>query len=54
MELGKLAVYYGLRQDGPDTVLVGMNSTKLLDYNFDVLLNGLSGKEMEVYDHVLK
>lgn len=54
MELGKLAVYHSLQQVGPDTVLVGMNSTKLLDYNFNVVLNGLSQKEREVYENVLK
>ncbi|XP_018574593.1 L-galactose dehydrogenase-like isoform X2 [Anoplophora glabripennis] len=54
VELGKLAVYHSLQQDGPDTVLVGMNSTKLLDYNLNVLLEGLSEKEKEMYHHVMK
>ncbi|KAJ8920751.1 hypothetical protein NQ315_004891 [Exocentrus adspersus] len=54
VELGKLAVYHSLQQKGPGTVLVGMNTVKLLDYNFNVLLNGLSPKEMEVYEHVMK
>ncbi|KAG5872413.1 hypothetical protein JTB14_013658 [Gonioctena quinquepunctata] len=54
VELGKLAVYYSLQQDGPETVLVGMNSTKLLEYNLNVLINGLTPLEQEVYEKVLK
>ncbi|KAJ8949592.1 hypothetical protein NQ314_008174 [Rhamnusium bicolor] len=53
VELGKLAVYHCLQQEGPDTVLVGMNSTKLLEYNLNVL-NGLSQKENEAYEEVIK
>nr|XP_023029584.1 L-galactose dehydrogenase-like [Leptinotarsa decemlineata] len=54
IELGKLAVYYSLQQEGPATVLVGMNSMKLLECNLDVVLNGLSERERDVYEKVLK
>ncbi|KAJ8954404.1 hypothetical protein NQ318_011078 [Aromia moschata] len=54
VELGKLAVYYTLQQEGPDTVLVGMNSVKYLTYNLDVVYNGLSRKEKDAYEEVLK
>ncbi|CAH1164156.1 unnamed protein product [Phaedon cochleariae] len=53
VELGKLAVYYSLQQKGPDTVLIGMNTRKLLQYNLNVL-NGLTSQEKEIYDKVLK
>lgn len=54
VELGKLAVYHTLQQPGPDTVLIGMNNRTLLKYNLDVLHNGLSAKEHEVYKGAMK
>ncbi|XP_050307122.1 uncharacterized protein LOC126743899 [Anthonomus grandis grandis] len=54
VELGKLAVYHGLRDPYTDTVLVGMNTRELLKYNLDVLYDGLTEKEGEVYDEVKK
>lgn len=54
VELGKLAVYFGLQQEGPDTTLIGMNSRTLLNYNLDVLRNGLTEKEKQVYAEVEK
>lgn len=52
MEIGKLALYYALNEDGPHTILVGMNNPDLLKCNLDVLYSGLNSKEKEVYDHV--
>ncbi|CAG9769557.1 unnamed protein product [Ceutorhynchus assimilis] len=52
VELGKLAVYHGLQNESTDTVLVGMNNTKLLAYNLDVLRNGLTKHEENVYEEV--
>lgn len=54
VELGKLAVYHTLQQPGPDTVLIGMNNRQILNYNLDVLYNGISPKEHEVYNDVMK
>ncbi|ENN75135.1 L-galactose dehydrogenase isoform X2 [Dendroctonus ponderosae] len=52
VELGKLAVYHGLNNS--DVVLIGMNNRKLLEYNLDVLKNGINEKEQKVYDDVLQ
>ncbi|KAJ8972499.1 hypothetical protein NQ317_012716, partial [Molorchus minor] len=54
VELGKLAVYHTLQQKGPDTVLIGMNKRNVLEYNLDVLYNGLTQKEHEAYTEVMK
>lgn len=52
MELGKLAVYHGLQNSNTDTVLIGMNNRKMLNYNLDVLLTGLNEEEVKVYEEV--
>ncbi|CAG9855904.1 unnamed protein product [Phyllotreta striolata] len=54
VELGKLAIFYSLQQEGPETVLIGMNTSNLVHDNLDVLINGLNKKEMELYEEVLK
>lgn len=54
IELGKLAVYDGLQQNEPHTLLIGMNSRTLLDYNLDVLRKGLTEKEEQAYQEVKK
>jgi len=54
VELGKLAVWHSLQQEGPDTTLVGMDSVKVVEYNLSVLRHGLSAKEKNVYVQVLK
>ncbi|XP_030755169.1 L-galactose dehydrogenase-like [Sitophilus oryzae] len=55
VELGKLALYYSMQHGAGDTILVGTKSKmKLISYNLDVLHNGLSTKEQEVYEQVLK
>ena len=52
MEIGRLALYYALAQEGPHTILVGMNNTDILNINMDVMYNGLTDKEKKVYEHV--
>ncbi|KAH1005134.1 hypothetical protein HUJ04_006175 [Dendroctonus ponderosae] len=53
VELGKLAVWHSLQQEGPATTLVGMDSVEIVDYNLEVLHNGLTFKERELYQQVL-
>lgn len=52
VELGKLALFYGLKNNGSDTILIGMNTRKLLNYNLEVLRKGISDKEAEVYNEI--
>ncbi|KAJ3656567.1 hypothetical protein Zmor_015637 [Zophobas morio] len=52
VEIGRLALYYALAQEGPHTILVGMNNTDILNINMDVMYNGLTDKEKKVYEHV--
>ncbi|XP_060517091.1 uncharacterized protein LOC132696342 isoform X2 [Cylas formicarius] len=52
VELGKLAVYDSLKKKGPDTILVGMNTPQLLNWNLNVLQNGITDHEEDVYKEV--
>ncbi|KAL1493976.1 hypothetical protein ABEB36_009654 [Hypothenemus hampei] len=52
VELGKLAVYNGLENPDTDTVLIGMNNRKLLNYNLEALRNGLNEQEANAYNKV--
>ncbi|CAH0557023.1 unnamed protein product [Brassicogethes aeneus] len=52
VELGKLAVYYSVNQKGPHTTLVGMNHISILKSNLDVLYNGLTDNEKQVFDYL--
>ncbi|XP_072401192.1 uncharacterized protein [Diabrotica undecimpunctata] len=54
VELGKLAIYYSLQEKGTETVLVGMNTPKLVDINLEVVYNGLTPIEQDIYQQVLK
>lgn len=54
VELGRLALYFGLKQNGPDTILTGVNNRVLLQSNLDVVQNGLQEKEMRVFEEVIK
>lgn len=54
VELGKLAFHYSLKHGAGDSILVGIKTRTLLNYNLDVLYNGLNPKEQEVYAEVLK
>ncbi|RZC34954.1 L-galactose dehydrogenase, partial [Asbolus verrucosus] len=51
VELGRLALYYALHEDGPHTNLVGMNRRDILNCNLDVYYNGITDKEKEIYYH---
>lgn len=52
VELGRLALYFALQQEGPHTHLVGVNTTTLLDENLQVLTEGLTRKENIVLDYI--
>ncbi|KAL3282794.1 hypothetical protein HHI36_005960 [Cryptolaemus montrouzieri] len=52
VELGKLALYFALQQNGPSTILSGTNCTPLLRLNLEVVQNGLNEKEMKIYKEV--
>ncbi|XP_066257365.1 uncharacterized protein [Euwallacea similis] len=55
VELGKLAVYEGLQKASvADTILIGMNNRTLLNYNLDVLNNGINEQELSVYREVIR
>lgn len=54
IELGKLACWYVTQLKGPSTFLIGMQTEKLLDINLDALHNGLTKKEKEIMDMLLK
>ncbi|XP_044751205.1 L-galactose dehydrogenase-like [Coccinella septempunctata] len=53
VELGKLALHFALLQNGPDTILTGVNTRALFEINLDVVQNGLSEKELQVYEEVM-
>ncbi|XP_056643653.1 uncharacterized protein LOC130449711 [Diorhabda sublineata] len=53
VELGKLAVHHSLQEEDTETILIGMNTTKLVDMNLDVFYNGLTEKEQTVYKQVI-
>ena len=52
VELGKLSVYYNIIQDDIDITLVGFANKPILDINLDVLHNGLTEKEMRIYEDI--
>lgn len=52
IELGKLAMYYFIKLEGPATFLVGMQSEELLAINLDAYFNGLTPKEAEILDEL--
>lgn len=53
IELGKLAMYYFQKLQGPATFLVGMQTERLLAINLDAYFNGLTAKEADVLDQLL-
>ncbi|KAK9879810.1 hypothetical protein WA026_006869 [Henosepilachna vigintioctopunctata] len=52
VELGRLAVYFALQEEGPSTILCGTNTRDLLRKNVDVVKNGLNAKELKIYGEV--
>ncbi|CAG9773082.1 unnamed protein product [Ceutorhynchus assimilis] len=54
IELGKLALWHSLQQQGPDTTLIGIDSLKIVDYSLEVLHHGLNADEQRVYKQVLE
>lgn len=45
MELGKLAIWHSMQYADVDTNLVGIQNTKQLQMNLDVMQNGITEKE---------
>lgn len=56
VELGKLAIYHCLQLPGNvvSTFLVGMEKMEYLNYNMNAYLDGLTDKEKEVYELLMK
>lgn len=54
IELGKLAMHYVMQLNGPATFLTGMQTEELLKINLEAYLNGLTEKETELLETLLK
>lgn len=56
VELGKLAIYHCLNipSNAIATFLVGMEKMEYLNHNMSAFLDGLTDKEAEIYEHVMK
>jgi L-galactose dehydrogenase len=55
IELAKLALYHTLAtvgREGPDSVLVGMQTVDILNMNLSVVFDGLTDEEMKLYDYL--
>jgi len=52
VELGKLSVHHNLECSDICTTLLGFGSMSILNINLDIVFNGLSENELEVYHHV--
>lgn len=52
MELSRLAIWHSLQYTDLDTHLIGIQSTKQLQINLDVLINGITEKEKAVLQQI--
>jgi L-galactose dehydrogenase len=55
IELAKLALYHALKTvgpNGPDSILVGMQTVEIVKMNLSVAVDGLSVEELKLYDHL--
>lgn len=52
MELGKLAIWHSMQCADVDTNLVGIQNTKQLQMNLDVMRNGITEKEKAVLQEI--
>lgn len=52
VELGKLAIWHSLQNADVDTNLVGIQNTKQLQMNLDVMLNGITEKEKALLQEI--
>jgi L-galactose dehydrogenase len=52
VELAKLAVWHSLQCTDIDTHLVGMQNSRELSINIDVVYNGINEKERELLDQI--
>merc|ERR1711872_579750 len=54
VELGKLSVFHCLQFEGIHTTVLGFGSMDILNINLDIILNGLSEEELEVYHQIVE
>ena len=54
VELGKLAMHYFSQLKEASTFLVGMQTQELIDMNMQACCEGLTTKETQVLDYILK
>jgi predicted aldo/keto reductase-like oxidoreductase len=52
--MGKLAMYHALQTEGIQTILVGMQTTELVNINLSAVFDGLSKEEMNLYEKLNK
>lgn len=52
VELGKLAIWHSMQYTDMDTTLVGIQNTKQLQMNLDVMRNGITEKEKTVLQEI--
>lgn len=52
VELSRLAIWYSLQYKDADTNLVGIQTTKQLQMNLDVLRNGITEKEKALLQEI--
>lgn len=52
MELGRLAVYYGMQKQCFSSHLVGMKTLNELKNNLEVVTKGLSDQELKALSHI--
>jgi L-galactose dehydrogenase len=54
IEMGKLAMYHALQTEGIQTILVGMQTTELVNINLSAVFDGLNKDEMNLYEKLNK
>lgn len=54
VELSKLAIWHSMQYTNVDTNLIGIQSTKQLQMNLDVLQNGITEKEKTLLQEIQK
>lgn len=52
VELSKLAIWHSIQYMNVDTNLIGIQSTKQLQMNLDVLQNGITEKEKTILQEI--
>lgn len=54
VQLGKLAVHHSMKISNVATFLMGMEKMEYLNYNMSACLDGLTPKEMEIYELLMR